>query len=725
MKLFKQIKGSNKAILIVIITQILNGTLYTQNELPSQQVIEEKNYAVINDKNPLKFNNESKHIEATIESKIEARTLTLTIPAARGQITDRFGRPFAQNKIAHYLALKFPYLKNSTRSQIIEYGQAKISKANLVLGIELKVSDENIWTHYSHRRWLNMPIPPLLSNEQANKIKILNDPELLLHSIYLRHYPNNSTAGHIIGFVGKTGPMPSGPITRNEPIWEFTEGRDGLELTMNNHLKGIPGRLQILYNEEGKIKNYIIDKQPIPGNNIVTTLDLDMQKIAEKTLSKSAKKGALVVIEISTGEIVAMASWPVYNPNIYIPSISQVDFDKLTNDPDKPLFPRAYRGAYPPASTFKALVALAALRSGKISQYSSIECPGFVWVGNGKFRNWHAGSEGPLNVISALKRSCNTWFIKTAIRTGANRIVNLADTFGFGKKTNIRLNGESGGLLPDNKYFKKKYGHKILQGNLANISIGQGELLATPLQIAKMMAVIAKGSAIRTIKIVKQIQNINNDVIDTIEKETSKYIDLSDENFLVVQRGLYEVVNGSNGTGSRSSNNYGTTAGKTGTAQWKKKTKQELAWFAGFIPYKVPEYAFAILYEGEPNEKVSGGKKAAPIIASYFNKLAHLRYKRLQEQKRIEDEKFKKLNFAQNKDQEESTSNESDEKTSKKKYTKKKPIYQTDLFNKNGGIKKHSENNHKKIHPNDIPAQKKPKKRRGLFYKFNRFLRNN
>jgi penicillin-binding protein 2 len=262
------------------------------------------------------------------------------------------------------------------------------------------------------------------------------------------------------------------------------------------------------------------------------------------------------------------------------------------------------------------------LDSGKITAKSYFDCDSSYFIDTRYFHNHSKNGEGPMNVVTAIKRSCNTWFYQVGLLTGADPLTNMAARLGFGEKTGLPLKAESAGFLPTNAYMIQRYGHKIVGGDLANMCIGQGKVLATPIQVCQSMAAVADGKNMAQVRLVKQVQDLNDRVVQAFPVQTRKRIDLKDEIRSPVVKGMIAVVHGSSGTGSEAYVNKSIRiAGKTGTAQWKPDKEQNLAWFTGFLPADNPVYAFAVLYEGRPGENISGGKKAAPIVSEVFTKI--------------------------------------------------------------------------------------------------------
>jgi len=555
-------------------------------------------------------------------TRVDARSLNLEIPAPRGQIVDRNGIPFAQTKVCNYLALQLPANAGEDETRAVKFARNMVAEVNAKLGTEWDLKESDVIDQHKHRRWSPLVFSTPLSDAQLRKIEPLLDEGLILFPTYCRAYPQAKSACHIIGYTGRETNGSSGQLVSGDPLFSHRVGRDGLELSLDEYLTGTPGEIHQLFDEAGNKLVEELVRRPVPGNNVVMTLDLGMQKLAEDTLSRYCRRGALVVIDVKTGDVLALASRPDYDPNAFVPSISETEFAALRDDPANPMFARAFRGAYPPASTYKVVTALAALEAGVVDGGTLVDSPGSMKIGGRYFKNWHSGSEGRINVERALARSCNTWFYKIGMKTGAESFASMSLRLGYGQRTGIPLAAEAPGFVPTDENMMEQYGHLLRDGYLANASIGQGHVLASPLQVAQMMAAVGNGNHLQELRLVRTIQDMDGEVVKSYPVTSRNALNLSPEHLQLVRDGLYDVVNAGHGTGRNAANGYHTVAGKTGTGQWGPPSKRQyVAWFAGFVPAHDPQYAFAALYEGRPGESLTGGKKAAPMIASYFRNL--------------------------------------------------------------------------------------------------------
>ena len=557
------------------------------------------------------------------ETQRQAATYALSIPAPRGQITDRNGIPLAQTRVNYNLSVVFPTPFDFTDRQVIEFVNRAVASARGLTSRSVEYSEDAAVQHYRNRGAIPFDIANDLSNEEVTKAQGKVPPGLTLRAIYVRIYPQGSLAGQVVGYTGRTSRESTRILQNNEPLWPESEGREGLEQTFDDQLRGKPGQLNLTFDNDGIKTGERIAVPPEPGYNVVTTLDVDVQKLAEKILQKRAKRGAIVVLDPNTGEVLALASWPTIDPNDFVPTISEEKFKKIASDPNIPMLPRAYRSAYPPGSTFKMFVGVAGFETHAIDPTDEFDCPSALDVGNIVFRNWKKTDAGDLNFRQALAQSCNTWFYQAGQKIGSRALLAWAKRFGLGARTGILLNGEAEGRIPTDEYMEETYHRHIMGGDLANLSIGQGDILISPLQMAQAMGALANGGTLYQARIVRQVQTLNNEVVYVYNPRAKDLLKLSSVTIDELRKGMMDVVSSGNGTGGAAELKNVKVAGKTGTAQWgPKKKERTAAWFAGFAPGdSSPRYAFAALYEGAPGEMAHGGAVAAPMIGELLREL--------------------------------------------------------------------------------------------------------
>src|SRR4030095_9361610 len=557
----------------------------------------------------------------TFETQKLARTYILDVPAPRGQITDRNGAPLAQNRLSYNLAINFPTPLDFSDGKVVNFAREKTTMAGKLIGRTLRISDEAILRHYRNRGIMPFEIAQNLNQSEYEQVKDNLPSGIMVRPVYVRIYPNGKVAGQIIGYTGRTGRNPDGIVDNHETLWPETEGREGLEQTFNEMLTGKHGEYKLTFDKDRRKTSEKLITPPDPGYNVVTTLDLRLQQLAEKALEAKAKRGAIVIIDPNNGDILALASWPTLHPTLSVPSISAEQLKILQNDPDIPLLPRAYRSSYPPGSTFKIAVGIAALESGAVYPDDRYECVPSIQIGNVTFHNWKKGNRGALNFVQALTESCDTWFYQVGIKTGAQPIIDWALALGLGGRCGIPVRGEAEGRVPNDEYMKATHGRKLLNGDIANMSIGQGDIQVTPLQMAQALGVVANGGTLYQTRLVQQVQTFDNQIVSAYQVRAKRTLNLSSETLDELHSGMIDVVNGAGGTAHQASLDNAEGAGKTGTAQGGPKNRERTAaWFAGFLPADQPRYAFAALYEGDVGSKVHGGSAGAPMGGAHFQK---------------------------------------------------------------------------------------------------------
>ena len=554
-----------------------------------------------------------------------ARTMSLTVPGPRGIISDRNGLVLACSEVAYQPAVNFGQLKDESEENILSIAR-KVIGAYEKAGLKVYAkTDAQLLDHYKQRRWLALPVGPTIRARKLEPIRAQVSGIEYGHLIplYIRNYPHQTSACHILGYTGVKAKLPTGPINHNDPIFERQEGRAGLELKFNKQLTGRPGIWRLMFDESG---NKILDElqsKPRPGGTIVTTLNLEWQKAAEQALrDNTLGRGAFVMIDVHTGEVVVLASAPNFDPNTFIPAISQKDYDALRLDPDTPLVSRAYAGVYPPASTFKTITVAAGLRHNIITEGTYVNCPYSVRIGGHEFKN-HNKFSGSINCVTALVLSNNPFMYQIAAtrepRIGAARLCEVARRFGYGSTTGLPIPDKAGNV-PTEEWMHRNYGRGFMAGDAANMAIGQGALLATPLQVAHAVAGIANGEYLPKLQLIRQVLDKDGNVVYQFTPSAQSNLQDMSSALAVVRKGMKAVVNG--GTGRRAALSYTSNAGKTGTAQWGPPSLDcRLAWFAGFMPADNPRYAYVALYEGKPHQRISGGHMAAMVVKSFFESI--------------------------------------------------------------------------------------------------------
>ncbi|MCS7063788.1 MAG: penicillin-binding protein 2 [Methylacidiphilales bacterium] len=568
-------------------------------------------------------------------------TVTLRLPPARGGIYDRNGVPLAENRVSFDLDLDLEEIRrnaprryrNIDEKKIVRLVKEQLEPISKSLGIEIPINERDLQTHFRIRTDLPYPV---LSDLSFDKISLFLEKNLGTTGIGItprpvRRYLYGALAPHVMGYIGRPDTSEKAliinPKDKDAKIkeWEYeTVGRKGIEQVMDAQLQGQPGYRMVSVDSRGAIQNEIKRVEATVGNSVFLTIDVRIQYIVETAMREfDVGRGAAVIIDTQNGDILAIASFPNYDPNAFIPSISPALWKELNTNPAAPLFNRAV-SSYAPGSTFKLLVGLAALRSGTLTPDTYVDSPAFIQIGNLSFRNVRNQAWGPVNLEDALRMSINTFFYKTAIRMGLAPIVQLCDEARFGYRLNYLLPPEDPGIIPTPEWLKKYTGSEhVSDAFLANVSIGQGVVKTTPLQMAIFAAAIANGGNVYYPRLLKQVSNFEGDVIAFTPSRILSTINSIPRDFEVVRRGMRACVTA--GTGTSANIPYFPIAAKTGTAQFKTRMNNQIvqdnrAWLVGYAPYDNPRYAFAVVVEGGE----SGGRTAGPIVRKIMEEIYKL-----------------------------------------------------------------------------------------------------
>lgn len=433
-----------------------------------------------------------------------------------------------------------------------------------------------------------------------------------------RKYIDSTMAAHLLGYTGEvTDAELAGPRTfRRGDI----TGRTGVEYVYEDFLRGIDGVRITEISADGprvagyggpedaaELEGFIESRPPKPGNDVYLTIRAGLQRTVEEAFTWN--RGCVVAMDPRDGAILAAVSRPVYDPNIFIGGVSADEWRALNEDPAKPLFNRVVQAAYPPASTFKMLVVYAALHTGAVRPYDRLRpCYGGWQFGNRWFRCWRPEGHGSSNVFEAITNSCDVYFYQLAERLEADDLAYAGRIFGLGRETGIDLPSEARGLLPDKAYYDRKFGRRRwTRGHLLNYSIGQGDLLVTPMQLCQMTAMIANGGKRIMPHVVDRILDIDEREVWRFEEQAHEVPQIEGEILSIIRRAMRDVVRGETGTGRAAAVTGLTVAGKTGTAQ--NPHGEDHALFVAYAPAEDPVIALAIVLEHAGH----GGAMAAPV----------------------------------------------------------------------------------------------------------------
>lgn len=546
------------------------------------------------------------------ENSIKIRLL----PPARGLIVDRNGALVAGNEqnyrititredagdvqdVLARLAKLIPLSPDEIAGTIAEVGKRSPT-------LPITVADRMTWENFS-RVAVNAPALPGITTEVGLS----------------RLYPLFGDFAHVLGYVGPVSDYDLSKMTDPDPLLQiprFQIGKLGVEAKLEEALRGSAGTRRVEVNVHGREMREIDREEGQPGATVMLTIDHRLQNFAQARLGEES--AAAVVIEVETGEIMAINSSPSFDPNLFVRGISSADYNALMEHDHRPLADKTVQGAYPPGSTFKMVTLLAALDAGVLAPDETVYCPGHLELGDRRFHCWKRAGHGYIDPIESLEQSCDVFYYDMAQRVGIERISAMARRLGIGVRHDLPMSAITEGLAPDKAWKLKKYGNDWLIGDTLNAAIGQGFVLASPLQLAVMTARIATGRAISP----SLVRAVNG---EPVARPDMPALGLNAEHLRMARQGMHAVTNSKRGTayGSRVVDDAMRIAGKTGTSQVRNITAAErargvtsnddLPWnrrdhalFVAYAPVDAPRYAVSMVVEHG-----GGGSAAAAPIA--------------------------------------------------------------------------------------------------------------
>ena len=546
------------------------------------------------------------------ENRINVRLL----PPPRGRVLDRFGAPMAINR-ENYRVLLI-----AERTSDVE---ATLDALGKLIPLD---EDDRIRIRRDVRRYRSfvpVAVRENLNWSEVSRIEV-NAPDLPGIEIDVgqsREYPIGADASHILGYVAAV----SEKEQTGDPLLElpgFRIGKSGIERLHDDRLRGKAGNSQLEVNALGRVIRELSRQEGQQGEDVMLTIDLAIQNLAVEKLREKLSAAA-VVMDVRTGAVIALVSVPGYDPNAFNIGLTREQWKDISTDPYTQLSNKAVSGQYAPGSTFKMLVALAALEKGVITPENKVFCRGHVELGNARFHCWKRHGHGWMDLNSALQQSCDTYFYEIAKRVGIDAIAEMSRRFGLGSKTGIDLPGERSGLVPTAAWKKKKTGVSWQKGETLIAGIGQGFVLTTPLQLAVMTARLATGKAVAPHLL---RATVSNEDVSLVPPEEPSPIKIAPEILRIVLEGMNAVTNSERGTAykARIEEEGMAMAGKTGTAQVRRISKSERdtrvlknherpwrerdhALFVAYAPYDSPRYAVSVVVE----HGGGGSAVAAPI----------------------------------------------------------------------------------------------------------------
>jgi penicillin-binding protein 2 len=466
---------------------------------------------------------------------------------------------------------------------------------------------------------------PELALLESNRVHL---PGLLVDVRPKRTYSFGTLASHLIGYLGEVDENDLRQSKEAPYRLGALIGKYGVEYQWETDLRGVDGGRQVEVDALGREIRPLRSVESYPGNNLVLTIDLELQTVAEGAFQD--KNGALIAMDPRNGRILAMVSKPSFDPDLFARNISAEEWKALMEHPFHPLQNKGIQGQYPPGSVFKIITALAGLETGLLSPNTSFHCSGAYPYGNRDFRCWKEGGHGAISLRRALVESCDIYFYQAGLKIGVDAIAHYAKEFGLGRKTGIALPHEKSGIVPSSSWKRKKFGVPWYSGETLSFSVGQGYLNATPLQLVTLMSAVANGGRLYLPQVVERVENLYGKTVKEYSPVETGRANVSAESLRFVQDALMGAVNDPHGTGAPSALKDIKVAGKTGTAQVVRMAQdfkkgdtlrmplkfRDHAWFAAFAPVEDPQIAVIVLVE----HGGFGASVAAPIAKQIFEK---------------------------------------------------------------------------------------------------------
>ncbi|MDU8923620.1 penicillin-binding protein 2 [Pasteurellaceae bacterium LIM206] len=597
---------ARRALVAFIGTVVLTAVLFTN--LYHLQVVEYDKYQTRSNGNRIKL---------------------LPVAPTRGLIYDRNGILLAENLTFFGLYIVPEKVEDLERT---------FEELRDIVGL----TDEDIEQFKKERRRSTRYTPIMLkadlTEEQMARFAVnqYKYESLDVRPYFTRHYLYGEPLSHILGYVAKINEKDAERLKKEEKSANYSGttdiGKLGIERYYEDQLHGTAGYEQVEINNRGKVIRKLSEQPPIAGKSIHLTIDLELQLYIAELLA--GQKGAVVVMDPKDSGILAMVSSPSYDNNLFVGGISVADYKRLLNDPDRPLYSRATQGAYPPASTVKPFISVAALTEGVITQNTTIFDPGYWILPNTtkRFRDWKKTGHGSLNLNKAITESADTYFYQVAYKMGIDRLAEWMNKFGFGLPTGIDIQEETAGIMPTRQWKQKKYKKSWVMGDTIPVGIGQGYWIATPLQLAKATTVLVNNGKVNTPHLMKETNGVTSEPY----KDPLLYEDIKEpkaEYWSAAKRGMFGVINGPAGTGRKAfiGTNYN-AAGKSGTAQVfslkenqrydAKQLKRELhdhAWFTAYAPYESPQVVVSLILENAGGGSSNAAPVARKVMDFYLN----------------------------------------------------------------------------------------------------------
>jgi penicillin-binding protein 2 len=554
---------------------------------------------------------------------------TVRLEAPRGDIVDRYGRELATTRPAFGVQVMPAELK---RRELTFAALADL------LGSDFAKLDERVGNPRGRRRFTPISLDADLTYDSRTRVEshLYALPGVFTDVKPRRLYVGRDLAAHVLGYIGEIQLKQLESRAYADYRSGEIVGQAGIEHRHQAALRGRAGGRNVVVDVAGRVDEVLDEVRPAPGGTVVLTLDRDLQRAAEEAfgptvIGEPAKRGALVALNVHTGEVLALASRPAFDPNSFAGGIDAETWKNLTTDEARPLQNRALAGQYPPGSTYKPFIAAAGLQDGFVDPRETVFCPGTFKLGRRTYRCWKRGGHGNVNFHRALVVSCDVYFYQLGLKLGVDRLAFFANGFNLGRRTGIRVGDESAGLVPTRAWKERRFKEPWQKGETVSVSIGQGFNLTTPLQLTVAYAALGNGGKLVRPRILTRVESRDGGVRSGPEPEVFGTVPVDPQHLDRIRRALEGVVHEAGGTGPRARVEGVRIAGKTGTAQVVRlKHTEHLeddeiplrfrdhAWFAAFAPADVPEIAVVALVEHGGHGGSAAGPIVKAVVSQYF-----------------------------------------------------------------------------------------------------------
>jgi penicillin-binding protein 2 len=551
------------------------------------------------------------------------RLRSLRTKSLRGKILDRHGRVLADNRAAYTLMAVPEDLPPPAQLQ------------SLLLELDIEADLKAL--HLSRSSTVFKPMP-VQRDVSRNRVAYFAEhrmdfPGLFIEAEPLRFYPHGSLAAHLIGYLGEISELQlQRTQDRSYQPGELI-GQYGLEQAYESVLRGQHGARQVEVDAFGREIQLIAARPQKPGANLVLTMDLHLQQLAEELLE--AHTGSIIALDPRNGQVLALASSPAFDPNRFAARLSEAEWTALITNARHPLHNRALQGQYPPGSIFKIVTALAALEEGIITPLTTEFCPGYYVFGRRTYRDWKPSGHGFVNLRKALSQSCDVYFYRVGQELGVDRIARYGQAFGLGQPSGFAPEIEKSGLMPSTHWKRRARGQPWYSGETLSVAIGQSYTLFTPLQAANMIATLANGGTLYKPYVLLRHERADGTVLLENAPTVIRKLPLTPQHVNVVRQGLWSVVHDANGTGKKARHEHIAIAGKTGTAQVIRlqerngarhqqeqlpEYQRDHAWFVAFAPFEAPRIAVVVMIEHAGKGGSHFATYAKTLIQAYLQR---------------------------------------------------------------------------------------------------------